>query len=309
MERATEPTPPAVLESRPVAAPSSWRRALAWLAVLAAAGAGGYFAWPALTAPPPAPPRRGGDGNRPAAVTAVAARTGDLPVYLDGLGTVTPLQTVTVRSRVDGQLTAVLFKEGQVVAENELLAEVDPRPFAVQLAQAEGQLARDQALLDNSKLDLERYRTLLAQDSIEKQRVDAQESLVHQYEGQVKVDQALIDNARLQITYAHITAPIAGRTGLRLVDAGNMVHAGDATGIVVITQLQPITVVFTIPQDDLPAVLARMQTGERLPVDAFDRQQQTLLAHGELASVDNQIDAIGTIRLKAQFANTDGRLF
>ncbi|HLQ38177.1 MAG TPA: MdtA/MuxA family multidrug efflux RND transporter periplasmic adaptor subunit, partial [Planctomycetota bacterium] len=267
---------------------------------------------PYLMVAPAAPAggsRRGGDPSRIAMVVAVPAKVGDVPVYLDGLGTVTPLQTVTVRSRVDGQLMNVLFREGQMVKQQELLAEIDPRPFTVQLTQAEGQLARDQALLDNAKIDLARYRTLLAQDSIAPQQLDAQQSLVHQLEGTTKVDQGLIDNARLQIDYAHVTAPISGRVGLRQIDPGNIVRASDPTGLVVITQLQPITVVFSIPQDDLPAVMARLQAGERLPVEAFDRQQKQQLATGELLSVDNQIDAVGTIRLKAQFANADDKLF
>jgi multidrug efflux system membrane fusion protein len=312
MEPVADPAAPAaVVTDRVAERPRvSWRRALVWVLVLAGALAAGWFAWSAVTSP--APPPAGGSrrDQRPAAVGVSAATTEDLPVFLDRLlGTVTPLQTVTVKSRVDGQLLSVRFKEGQMVAEKEVLAEVDPQPFQVQLAQAQGQLARDQALLDNARLDLERYRTLLAEDSIEKQKLDAQESLVHQYEGVTAIDQAQIDNARLQLDYARITAPFSGRTGLRLVDAGNIVHAGDSTGIVVLTQMQPITVVFPIPQDDLPAVLARQHEGARLPVDAYDRQQRELLGSGELASIDNQIDALGMIRLKAVFANADGKLF
>jgi multidrug efflux system membrane fusion protein len=308
-----EPTDSAAIDLSPTAVPVTTRRprrVLVWLVVVVGLGAGGYFGYPYLPAPQPTPSRPSGDAARPTMVSVAAASSRDVPLYLDRLlGTVTPLQTVTLHSRVDGELLRVLFREGQIVAAGDLLAEIDPRPFQVQLTQAEGQLARDQALLANAKLDVERYRTLLAQDSIPKQQLDTQESLVRQYEGATKIDQGLIDNAKLQLTYAQITAPISGRVGLRQIDAGNIVHAGDPTGLVVITQLQPITVVFPIPQDDLPNVLRRQQSGDPLPVVVSDRQQKLVLATGKLLSADNQIDVNGMIRLKAEFDNADGRLF
>ena len=254
--------------------------------------------------------RGGGDPTKAQPVQAVAARTTDVNIVQTALGTATALRTVTVKPRVDGQLQSVLFQEGQLVKQGDVLAQIDPVPLQVALAQAEGNLARDAAQLNNARLDLERYRKLLEQDSIAAQQVDQQAAMVRQLEGTVKVGQAQVDNARLQLSYTRITAPIAGRTGLRVVDAGNMVRGSDATGIAVITQVDPMGVLFTIPQDSLPRVLARLNAGEKPPVEAWDREQKNLLAKGELVTTDNQIDvATGTVRLKAAFPNRENKLF
>jgi membrane fusion protein, multidrug efflux system len=255
---------------------------------------------------------RGGSGAGGFVVPVVVstAQRGDLPVYFNGLGTVTAFNTVTVRSRVDGQLVSVAFKEGQFVHQGDLLAQIDPRPFQVQLEQALGQLAKDQAQRKDAEVNFERYKLLFKEGVIPQQQLDTQGALVGQVDGAITSDQSQIDNAKLQLTYSRITAPISGRIGLRLVDAGNIVHASDTNGLLVITQLQPIAVIFSLPQDQLPQVNAKLHAGVQLAVDAFDRDDTAKIASGKLETIDNQIDiTTGTYKLKSVFTNADNALF
>jgi multidrug efflux system membrane fusion protein len=234
----------------------------------------------------------------------------DLGVYITGIGSVVPLNTVTVKTRIDVEVMKVLYHEGQIVARGDLLVQIDTRPYEVQLTQAEGQSMKDKALLKNAQVDLERYRTLWAQNSIPEQQLATQESLVHQYEGAVKTDQGVIDSAKLDLVYSRITAPISGRVGLRLLDPGNIVHTTDTTGMVLITQLQPITVIFPVSEDDLQKVLKRLKTDKKMTVEAYDRDQQNKLATGVLLAIDNQIDPnTGTLKIRASFPNKNNELF
>jgi multidrug efflux system membrane fusion protein len=243
-------------------------------------------------------------------VTTVTTKLGVAPVTLTGLGVVTPLKTVTVKSRVDGELMDVRFKEGQLVKEGELLVQIDPRAFKAQLEQYEGQLAKDTALLENARADLVRYDNLVKKDMLAGQTKDTQASLVRQYEGAVRSDKGQIDNAKLQIEYSRIAAPISGRVGLRKLDPGNIVKSTDDTGLCVITQVSPISVVFTLPEDQLPAVVGKVRAGQTLTVTAYDRSMSRKLAEGKLATIDNQIDtATGTLKLRANFDNADEALF
>jgi len=243
-------------------------------------------------------------------VTGAVAKVADLGVYREGLGTVMPLKTVTVRTRVDGQLINVAYREGQLVREGDLLAMIDPRPFEVQLHQAEGEMAKDQAALANARVDLKRYEALIKDDSIPRQQLDTQAAVVNQYEAALKSDQAQVDSANLNLTYCRITAPISGNVGLRLVDPGNIVYAGGTGGLVVITQQQPITAVFTIAARYLPQILQQLRTGNKLAVEAWDQDLSHKLATGSVLAVDNQVDqSTNTIRIKALFPNENYALY
>jgi multidrug efflux system membrane fusion protein len=247
--------------------------------------------------------------SAPSVAVSVVTK-GDLPLEVQALGTVTPLSTVTVKSRISGYLTAVAFKEGQMVRKGELLAQIDPRPYEAALAQVQGQLIKDQALLRNAQLDLTRHERLLAQDSTSRQNFDTATTTVRQLEGTVISDQAQVDAQRLDLAYCHLVAPIDGRAGLRQVDPGNYVQATDPTGLVVITQIQPISVIFTIAQVQLGPVLKRLRADAALPVVAYDGNDTTVLGEGVLDTLDNQIDpSTGTVKLRAVFANRDGELF
>jgi multidrug efflux system membrane fusion protein len=246
----------------------------------------------------------------PLPVVIAGIQKKDVPVYLSALGTVIPTYSVTVKTQVSGQLLKVLFKEGQLVKTGDPLAEIDPRPFQAQLLQYQGQLARDQALLTNAQLDLKRYQILWKQDSVAQQTLDTQKSLVAQYEGNIKVDEGLIETTKVNLLYTHIISPMDGRVGLRLVDPGNIVQPSDQTGLVNINMLNPITVVFTLAEDQIPAVLKQMNAQKTLVVEAYNRTQQQLLAKGTVLTIDNQIDpTTGTVKLKAQFNNEENLLF
>ncbi|TCW86825.1 multidrug transporter subunit MdtA [Burkholderia sp. SRS-46] len=292
------------------------------LGALALAVAGGLLWWHPWSGAPASKPGADAGGGRhgrggpaamaniPQPVQVATATRGEMPVVLSALGTVTPLANVTVKTQLSGYLQSVAFQEGQLVRKGDVLAQIDPRPYQNALANAEGTHARDTALLATARLDLKRYQTLLAQDSIASQQVDTQASLVKQYEGTVKTDQAAIDSAKLNLVYARITAPVSGRVGLRQVDPGNYVTPGDTNGLVAITQIQPISVLFTTSEDNLPQILKQVNAGQKLSVTAYNRNNTVPLETGALATLDNQIDtSTGTVKLRATFANQGGLLF
>jgi multidrug efflux system membrane fusion protein len=262
-----------------------------------------YFLWPKSTkaAPPPPPP---------IPVVAATSHKGDIGVYYSGLGAVTPLATVTVKSRVDGQLMSVRYREGDTVHQGDLLVEIDDGPYRAALTQAEGQLMRDQAALENARIDLVRYQQLVPQKAIPEQQLATQQATVHQDEGVVKLDEGQIESAKVNLAYCKIAAPATGRIGLRLVDPGNIVQTADTNGLLVITQMDPISAIFTISEDQLQVVLKKMAAGQKLEVDAYSRDAKTKLAQGSLTTLDNQIDpATGTLKLRATFENPKGTLF
>jgi len=289
------------------------RRWWLWLLALAVLAFGVYRVHQGMVAPQAAntSPAGGASGrNLAVPVVAVEATKGDIGVYFTGLGAVTPIHTVAVKSQIAGYLMEVLYKEGQLVNKGDPLAEIDPRPYQVMLENAEAGLLRDEANLDNAKVDLQRYQTLVPLHAVPEQQLATQEALVKSTQGVVNTDQAQIDTAKLDLVYCHITAPISGRVGLRLVDPGNYVTPTDATGLVVITQIVPISVIFTLAEDQLPAIVKQMDAGARLRVEAYDREMKTKIAQGWLETFDNQIDpTTGTFKLRANFDNRDGALF
>ncbi len=288
-----------------------------WLVILVVVGLGVYYYFrshsnsaAAASTTTEAPGGKAGRGGGAVPVVSAVARKGDIGVYLTGLGAVVPVYTVTIQSQIAGYLMQVLYKEGQLVRKGDPLVEIDPRPYQVMLENAQAGQLRDQANLDNAKVDLKRYQTLVPLRAIPEQQLATQEALVKSDEGVLATDQAQIDTAKLDLAYCHITAPITGRVGLRLIDPGNYVTPTQGTGLVVITQIQPITVIFTLAEDQLPAIMERLRAGARLKVEAFDRDMKTKIAEGYLATIDNQIDpTTGTVKLRANFDNSNGELF
>jgi multidrug efflux system membrane fusion protein len=303
------------MSGKPIGPGTRWTRGKAsakrnWLPILGVIVGAFLLAW--IIRPSHNTQTAGGrfGNNIPMAVNVAKAQKGDIPVILNGLGTVTPLATVTVRTQISGQLQQIAFTEGQMVKAGDFLVQIDPRPYQAALEQAQGALAHDQALLKNAQLDLERYRKLVAEDSIAGQTRDTQEALVRQYQGTVATDQGAVDNAKLNLAYCHIVSPVTGRVGLRQVDQGNYVTPSDTNGIVVVTQLQPITVLFPLPEENVLQVTKPLHSGAKLPVTALNSSNTVTLATGVLTNIDNQIDTTtGTFKLRAQFDNADETLF
>src|ERR1017187_1956638 len=303
---------PAVSAQPAQAKPSRRRRLWLWLAVLLVLGLGAYFVWSRIAAAKAASAAKAAAAKGPPPIPVVAATShkGDIGVYYSGLGAITPLATVTVKSRVDGQLMSVRYREGDTVHKGDLLVEIDDGLYQAALTQAEGQLMRDQATLENARIDLVRYQQLVPQKAAPEQQLATQQATVHQDEGVVKLDEGQIESAKVNVAYCKIAAPVTGRIGLRLVDPGNIVQASDTTGLLVITQMDPISAIFTISEDQLQVVLKKMAAGPALEVDAYDRDAKTKLAQGSLTTLDNQIDpATGTLKLRATFENAKGTLF
>ncbi|KVH44092.1 MdtA/MuxA family multidrug efflux RND transporter periplasmic adaptor subunit [Burkholderia diffusa] len=326
MDNQQKPTPPSKEPASPAARRPRRTLVIGTLAIVVIGGLLWWHPWNRTPADAPAAGGaasgasaggghrgRGGPAamaNVPQPVSVATATQGEMPIVLSALGTVTPLANVTVKTQLSGYLQSVAFQEGQIVKKGDLLAQIDPRPYQVALENAEGTHARDSALLATARIDLKRYQTLLSQDSIASQTVDTQASLVKQYEGTVKTDQAAIDSAKLNLTYARITAPVSGRVGLRQVDPGNYVTPGDTNGIVVITQLQPMSVIFTTSEDNLPQIVKQVNAGQKLSVTAYNRNNTVPLETGSLETLDNQIDtSTGTVKLRATFDNKEGLLF
>ncbi len=314
----TSPPQRATVQSAPLGSQTKWQRAREWaqrrrrLLIMLGVGLLVIVGIWILLRPAEDTGFQGGrfGGNGPMPVNVGTAEKGEIPITVNALGTVTPVSTVTVRPQVTGYINQISFEEGQLVKEGDVLAVIDPRPYQLALQQAEGQLGRDQAQLNNAEIDAERYRTLFAQDSISKQQVDTQDALVRQFRGTVQADQAAVGTARLNVDRCYIKAPLTGRVGLRQIDQGNYISAGDTTGIAVITQVRPISVLFTVPEDQVQPILTRLRSGATLDVKALDRSQKNTLAVGKLDTVDNKIDTTtGTVKLRAEFANADETLF
>ena len=313
----TEPSPetitPAPTQSAQPGKPKSSHRRWLWLSlcVLLALGLIAYLLCSRIAAANAASAAKiAAKGPPPIPVVAATSHKGDIGVYYSGLGAVTPLATVTVKSRVDGQLVSIRYREGDTVHKGDLLVEIDDGPYQAALTQAEGELIRDQAALENARIDLVRYQQLVPQKAIPEQQLATQQATVHQDEGVVKLDEGQIESAKVNLAYCKIAAPATGRIGLRLVDPGNIVQAADTSGLVVITQMDPISAIFTISEDQLQVVLKKMAAGQTLEVDAYDRGGKTKLAQGSLTTLDNQIDpTTGTLKLRATFENAKGTLF